>query len=521
MTSSNYATIINDDTSRLRYLSDMHTFQIFGPAQSTTLPIHAVLSSNAHTDVIRITSNLTDIETNVRGKKQFYGMQANTPATPSYSWSENPTTGMYQPEANVIAFATNSTEQVRVSQIGNVGIGTTAMQATLHVHGSAYATSFLTPTQLIGTLTQSGTRFTMSNVSLAFTSNALATYYNGAAIQVLQQDSKIGVGTVAPFAFVHVQNTGSSNQAGIMVSNPTANGSQDAPLLLKTASPNGTAFVSYEVGTNPVNGWSCGVEANTFKVKRISQFNTSALVATNPFVITAAGNVGIGTTNPVAQAHVSGAVTIDGQLTLRESGVPLPSVGGWELRTFSISGLNTKFINAHGAYSRVYCDGLYATAELNVNTATIRGTSMTSGAYAFEVKQSASISQDLKVDGIIYNNTGITPISSDERLKTNVQTLQNSLEKVCALRGVTYEWRRRESHPSSSGVGFIAQEVGAVFPNMMIKGMCSPDEASLLGGSQCYTYTISSEFFAHLVESIKTLKARVEALESQLASRPA
>jgi hypothetical protein len=57
-------------------------------------------------------------------------------------------------------------------------------------------------------------------------------------------------------------------------------------------------------------------------------------------------------------------------------------------------------------------------------------------------------------------------IFSDERLKKNVQTIEHPLEKVLALRGVTYQW----IYPSSQGnmdgtyTGMIAQEVEKVFP---------------------------------------------------------
>lgn len=50
-----------------------------------------------------------------------------------------------------------------------------------------------------------------------------------------------------------------------------------------------------------------------------------------------------------------------------------------------------------------------------------------------------SATYELYVSGDIYA-TGTITAASDLRLKTNINTIENALEKVLALRGVTYEW---------------------------------------------------------------------------------
>ena len=54
---------------------------------------------------------------------------------------------------------------------------------------------------------------------------------------------------------------------------------------------------------------------------------------------------------------------------------------------------------------------------------------------------------------------GGTTTLSDARLKTSVVTLENSLDKVLALRGVTYHWKPEYRKDNREYVGFIAQEV--------------------------------------------------------------
>ena len=52
---------------------------------------------------------------------------------------------------------------------------------------------------------------------------------------------------------------------------------------------------------------------------------------------------------------------------------------------------------------------------------------------------------------------------SDARLKTNIVTIDSALGKVRELRGVEYDWK----NGSGSSVGIIAQEVQAVYPQLV------------------------------------------------------
>lgn len=52
--------------------------------------------------------------------------------------------------------------------------------------------------------------------------------------------------------------------------------------------------------------------------------------------------------------------------------------------------------------------------------------------------------------------------TSDRRLKTNIKRIEKPLEKMRAIRGVT--WERLDKSDTPDGIGFIAQEVEEVFP---------------------------------------------------------
>jgi len=88
---------------------------------------------------------------------------------------------------------------------------------------------------------------------------------------------------------------------------------------------------------------------------------------------------------------------------------------------------------------------------------------------------------------------------SDARLKHDVKTLDNALYTVQRLRGVSYKWNR----DNSTGIGFIAQEVEAVCPELVLDGA----HKSIAYGNVT----------AILVEAVKELRAEVEQLRAELA----
>ena len=58
------------------------------------------------------------------------------------------------------------------------------------------------------------------------------------------------------------------------------------------------------------------------------------------------------------------------------------------------------------------------------------------------------------------------------RVKKNIEPLQNTLEKVLKLRGVSFEWKPIDEYyqgVARTDIGFIAQEVAHVFPELVFK----------------------------------------------------
>lgn len=90
---------------------------------------------------------------------------------------------------------------------------------------------------------------------------------------------------------------------------------------------------------------------------------------------------------------------------------------------------------------------------------------------------------------------------SDARLKTNVQTIENALEKVSKLRGVSYE----RIDNGEKNIGVIAQEIKEVLPEVVMEREGEDQFMSVSYGN----------IVGVLIEAIKELKAEIEVLKGQ------
>tara|TARA_A200000159_G_scaffold127537_1_gene123175 strand:- start:212 stop:694 length:483 start_codon:yes stop_codon:yes gene_type:complete len=101
----------------------------------------------------------------------------------------------------------------------------------------------------------------------------------------------------------------------------------------------------------------------------------------------------------------------------------------------------------------------------------------------------------------------VTAYASDERLKENIKTIENPLEKLTQIRGVTFDWKddiENFDPKCKTETGVIAQEIEAVIP----------DAISPAPFNDKYKTVEKDKIIALLIESVKELKAEVDELKA-------
>lgn len=113
-----------------------------------------------------------------------------------------------------------------------------------------------------------------------------------------------------------------------------------------------------------------------------------------------------------------------------------------------------------------------------------------------------------KVDG---GSTWATP--SDRTLKKNVKPVDDALDTLTRLRGVTFEWKAPEDHGdrTSRQLGLIAQEVETVFPDWVVDDSAGRKLLNMVGFE-----ALAIEACKELKSQLETERARNEDLEARL-----
>jgi hypothetical protein len=198
---------------------------------------------------------------------------------------------------------------------------------------------------------------------------------------------------------------------------------------------------------------------------------------------TTTGNVGIGTTNPLRALQIGSS--IDAVFTFEPMDAS-PNAGyirfgdhtGWKLH-----------------FGRSRENSIVTGAPLNTGTTGVLMTLQDNGNVGLGTTNPAA---RLHVLGnVIANNI---PSPSDLRLKTSVALCTNVLEKLDRIHGVSFEWNALSASlgctPGGLGIGVIAQEVEAVFPELVTTW-----------GEEAYKAIDYGRLAAVLVEAIKALQA--------------
>ena len=352
------------------------------------------------------------------------------------------------------------TERMRIDASGRLLVNRTASTNTSYYLQVTQGISSSTSVVAQGTLTgYSGAGLFMSYESYG---GRLESYdYSTSAwknIAIAPNGGNVGIGITNPLAKLHVYGTETNpsltSNTGIFTVNSSStvqlniggNNSGGFPIWLQTRDTSGGANV-YPLLLNPLGG-----------------------------------NVGIGTSSPtsfgsnytvldVYNGNIGGYVLTRSPNTVFAIGADEgTNVGVIQTRTNSAIVFAT---NTSSERMRITSGG-----NLLVNNTSSVGSKLivrgdTSNSTSFSAIFWNSSNQDLlaiRNDGVITVNGSITASGditafSDARVKTNVKTIENALDKVLALRGVSYN--RTDSDDKETKIGVIAQETLPVVPEVV------------------------------------------------------
>jgi Chaperone of endosialidase len=331
-----------------------------------------------------------------------------------------------------LRFFTASLERMRINSSGNIGINTTSPASLVDINGLATLTQLSCSVSTISNLLVSTS--TLSNILV---SNS--TFSNTSISQ-----ASITNGTIA----------------NAIISNANI-----------TTITTGSVFAS---GLSTFNG-------------SIQGLNTSNTLGN---LFTYNGNIGISNENPAYKLDVDGTTHITGDLivdgSIDGSGSSSSTFAYLTLTaTDEAINLTTGSLLSFGGIT-IQCEteatdesnggGLLVAGGASVSKNLIVGTSLiinsTSNATgvgtggALTINGGASIQKDVFIGGTLTS-------ASDERLKCNIQSLDNEniLEKMLNVRPVRYNFKN--DLPSTPQYGFLAQDFEQHFPELLKKP--SPD----------------------------------------------
>ncbi|HAS40261.1 MAG TPA: hypothetical protein DCS93_07270 [Microscillaceae bacterium] len=243
-------------------------------------------------------------------------------------------------------------------------------------------------------------------------------------------------------------------------------------------------------------GW-----AHNLKFRVVKNNDHASQTGIDAMLIDRNGNVGIGTTTPATQLDVKGDLTLGadyqgdgraGVINFRRgaNNVPTANLG------FTGDESEFRFNNYFGGSHYTFYTGISEKMRI-ANDGNV-GIGRSNPAAKLDVGGSIAIN-------------GVVQVSSDARLKTNIQLIEvNAITKLTQLNGVTYQWRSDEfkdnDFSKETQIGFIAQELQQVYPELV-----SEDNEGYL--SINYNGLIPI-----LVEAVKDLNQQNQVLQASVAN---
>jgi hypothetical protein len=351
-------------------------------------------------------------------------------------------------------------------QNGNVGIGSTIPIEKLDVLGNIKSTGTTSASSFISTVTTGTSPFTVSSTTLV--SNLNSSFLQGKTApdgdivgttdsqtltsKTINLTSNTLTGTTAQFNTALSDN----NFATISGTETLTNKTLTSPII-SSIENSGTKTIPTGIGTFIITGSTGTISSGMILDGTIvnSDISASASIAISKLAASTISGISLGSN--LNDLTAGSFITYNSGTTYNGSSAITIGVAGTTANT-----ANTLVArNASGDFSAGTINCANLTATFNVTAADINST-------------------------------------SDVNLKTNIQTVENALDTINSLRGVSFDWK--ETGKSSYGV--IAQELEEVLPELVrTEGNKSVNYNGIIGV---------------LIEAVKELSSEIEELKQKL-----
>lgn len=264
---------------------------------------------------------------------------------------------------------------------------------------------------------------------------------------------------------------------------------------------NSNVFLGYEAGFHETGSNKLYISNSSTSTPLIYGEFDNALVTINGD-LSVTGNLGIGTTSPNEGFEVNGDI----QLTSGDNRyIKLPDANTSLFIGDGINGPYAVALNSHSIISF----RTSGSVRMRVDSSGNVGIGTTDPSTDLDVAGNArfrSIGSDTYSAPVNQTSDGtLTTSTSDRRLKTNIEDIEDGLNVIMALQGVRFNWK--EDPEGEPMIGLIAQDAEEVIP-----------ELTYINPTDGYMGINYAEITAVLIEAVKEQQTQIETQQETISA---